>query len=555
MDWMSRREVLLERLMLVFFITGSFVGIWHALPLVTIIFDEQYFVGGVLRAIEASRIVPFANFDVPYGTITFYLNYVLQIPFLLVLLAWKGFSLVSLKTYLILHPEISYIVPRFISAMIASIFAVAYNRFLRSEGIPLVQRFAVLSVIFCTITATATLHTGKVWVLSTVLAGISALFTYLALRNYIKNRTEAKYGPIFWGIMCAFVSLANFPLSGVLLINIPIFLYLFRHDAVRFAATVRAVSISSIVLLVAVAANWQNIYSQVTIQLGLAAADAHVAPSYMASFFVHVEELIVAFPLAIAVILIALATRSIRDWLLFWIAVGYSCLYFLAIAVVKPGITEVGTMLHYFFPLAFFFSGMLTAVDYKKMQYVFWAFCGLQVMVFVYTLYLLSIPTTFNQAVDYINDNFKNEHALIINKVTELSLPLNKETSLYLGPWVCGSKCAYWRSSSQDADFKPLVLTPYQGLIEGRVNMSPYSRVLLITDTKPADTCVTDEPMATFQSGSSDAGFLSIERNLGNYFSTDFWHLSSLGRNIRIYEISKKCATSIRWKDFEGFFE
>ena len=58
---MSRHEVLLERLVLAFFILGSFVGIWHAFPLVTIIFDEQDFVGGVLGGIEGGGIMRLQN--------------------------------------------------------------------------------------------------------------------------------------------------------------------------------------------------------------------------------------------------------------------------------------------------------------------------------------------------------------------------------------------------------------------------------------------------------------------------------------------------------------
>src|SRR3989344_7331705 len=170
MSWLSRHGVWkIGSLMLAFFALGSFVGIWHALPMLNVILDEQYFVGGVLRAIEVKSLLPLAS-EVPYGTITFYLNYLLQIPFLLALFAWKGFSIVALKTYLVLNPEIAYLVPRFLSAILASLVAILYDRFLRSEGLPLLHRFAVLSVIFCTVIGAATLHTGKMWVLSTILA-------------------------------------------------------------------------------------------------------------------------------------------------------------------------------------------------------------------------------------------------------------------------------------------------------------------------------------------------------------------------------------------------
>src|SRR3989344_4324829 len=300
MSWLSRHGVWkIDSLMLAFFALGSFVGIWHALPMLNVILDEQYFVGGVLRAIEAKSILPLAT-DVPYGTITFYLNYALQIPFLITLLAWNGFSIVSLKTYLVLHPETAYLVPRLLSAIVASAVALAYDRFLRSEGLSLVQRFAVLSVIFSTVIATVTLHTGKVWVLSTVLAGASALCTYIALRNYSLGRPEPTYGPAFWSIVLVFTALANFPLAGVFLINVPLLLYVFRNDAVRLRATGKAILAGILILFAVLAANWSNIYSLVIhiftnfhpiLNGGMS---TQVVPPFSTSLVFHFEQALVA---------------------------------------------------------------------------------------------------------------------------------------------------------------------------------------------------------------------------------------------------------------------
>ena len=551
MSWMSRHKagktytfLSLDHIMLGFFAVGSFVGIWHALPMLNVILDEQYFVSGVLRTMELRTILPPLN-EVPYGTVTFYLNYILQIPFLLVLFAKTSFSVISLKTYLFLHPEIAYLVPRFLSAMIATIVALIYDRFLRSEGLPLLQRFATLSVIFFTIIASVTFHTGKVWVLSSVLVGISALCTYLALKTHIRGAQEPVYGPTFWSIVCAFVALANFPLVGVFLLNIPVLLYVFRNDAVRFRATIRAILVGIFVLTIVSATNARSIYLLVIhiftnfhpILSG--GTSAQVMPPFSASLFFHFEQVLVAYPLVVAVITLAVLMKTIQNKLLFLVSFGYAGLYFLTISWIATWFDDLGGELHYLFPLAFFFSGMIAAIAYKKIRSIVWGFCVLQTLVFFYTLYLLSIPTTFNQADAFIEQNFKSEHALILNTVVELSLPMNKETTLLQSDEYCGSKCLYWRSATLESDFIPVVVTS-QSQID-KVNATSYSRVLLITDQQPVTSCVS-EPIKTFQSGSSDAGYVSIEHNFGHYFLSDFWRLSRLGKNLVLYEVRKQCA-------------
>ncbi|HCM43452.1 MAG: hypothetical protein UY39_C0018G0005 [Candidatus Kaiserbacteria bacterium GW2011_GWC2_49_12] len=548
MSWLSRHGVWkIDSLMLAFFALGSFVGIWHALPMLNVILDEQYFVGGVLRAIEAKSILPLAT-DVPYGTITFYLNYALQIPFLITLLAWKGFSIVSLKTYLVLHPETAYLVPRLLSAIVASVVALAYDRFLRSEGLSLVQRFAVLSVIFSTIIATVTLHTGKVWVISTVLAGASALCTYIALRNYSLGRPEPMYGPAFWSIVLVFTALANFPLVGIFLINVPLFLYVFRNDAVRLRATGKAILAGILILFAVLAANWSNIYSLVIhiftnfhpiLNGGMS---TQVVPPFSTSLVFHFEQALVAFPLVIAVIIIAVGTRAIQNKLLFRLSLMYAGLYFLTIVAVATWFDDTGGQLHYLFPLAFFFSGMIASVAYENMRHSLWGFCVLQTFVFFYVLYLLSVPTTFNQADTFIERNFRSEHALILNDVVELSLPLNKETALLQRDEHCGSKCLYLRTSAPESDFIPVVVTSQSKI--GEVDVAQYSRVLLITDRTSAETCIS-EPIKTFQSGSSDEEYVSVERNFGHYFLPDFWRLSRLGKNLVLFEVPKQCAARL----------
>ena len=268
---------------------------------------------------------------------------------------------------------------------------------------------------------------------------------------------------------------------------------------------------------------------------------AQVMPPFSASLFFHFEQVLVAYPLVVAVITLAVLMKAIQNKLLFLVSFGYAGLYFLTISWIATWFDDLGGELHYLFPLAFFFSGMIAAIAYKKLRFIVWGFCILQTLVFFYTLYLLSIPTTFNQADTYIERNFEHEHALILNYVVELSLPMNKETSTLLSDQYCGSKCLYWRTAVDVSYFIPAVVT-WQSDIS-KVDVDSYSRALLVTDQKP-ESCVS-EPPKIFQSGASDERYVSVEYNLGYYFVSDFWHLSRLGKNLALYEVSKECATHL----------
>ncbi|MBI5456393.1 hypothetical protein HY969_01505 [Candidatus Kaiserbacteria bacterium] len=536
------------RLVPAFFVICSFVGIWHALPLLSVVFDEQYFVGGVLRAIEMKSIVPLPG-DLPYGTITFYLNYVLQLPYLFILLVWHGFSAIDLKTYLIIHPEVAYFVPRLLSACVATGIAILYDRFLRSEGLSVAHRFASLSVIFATVVSTVTLHTGKMWVLSTALAAASALCTYVALKHSAESVPVPRFGPIFFAIVLAFAAFANFPLYGIFLINIPILFIASRHDALQKRALLTGLLGGGLLFLAVLAANIENIYALVVSTLTneifrswgseVSGADTF---SFFTSLGFHAQQVFVAFPLVILVLAMAAAARAIENKRLFFFSIGYASLYFLTIAMVVPHVSDTGRVLHYLFPLAFFFSGAIVSITFTKMRLVLWGFCCVQTIALVYILYLLSVPTTYNVAARYVVQDFNQDDALIINDVVELDLPLNKRTANLLHDEVCESKCQYWRASVEDADFTSAVLTKLGE--RGSVDLSQYSRVLLVTDKVPDEACAP-KPTISFRGGSSDGTYADVEYNLGHYLHVDFWRLSRLGKNLKLYELTRTCAADV----------
>lgn len=50
-----------ERAIVTLLCISFFVGIWHALPLLNVVTDEWYFVGGVVRAMEHHTFIPLPN--------------------------------------------------------------------------------------------------------------------------------------------------------------------------------------------------------------------------------------------------------------------------------------------------------------------------------------------------------------------------------------------------------------------------------------------------------------------------------------------------------------
>ena len=73
-----------QNIPLILLSVSFFIGIWHALPMLDVVGDEMYYVGGVLRAMENFTLIP-AFGEVPYGTITYLLNYVLIGGFVFIL--------------------------------------------------------------------------------------------------------------------------------------------------------------------------------------------------------------------------------------------------------------------------------------------------------------------------------------------------------------------------------------------------------------------------------------------------------------------------------------
>ncbi|MFZ2500422.1 MAG: hypothetical protein WAW90_00330 [Minisyncoccia bacterium] len=524
---------------------GSVMGTWYAFPMLNVVSDEMYFVGGVLRAMQNHTLIPLL-YDVPYGTLTFYLNYIWQIPFLLILLALNSGHVSGVYTQLIVHPEYGYLVTRLVSAGIAIGFAFWFERFLRREGIPMVQRFAVLSVPFMTIMPATILHTGKVWVLSSILVMMSLCLLYRSIRRNRKEDQRASLRDARMSIVLAALAFANFPLAGIFLITLPILLIVFRKDTAGIVQVLVG-TVWGVVLVALVAAlNFKNIIFQITDvfthyhPVGVAAAQSvgmHISTFF--SLILHVKQVAFLFPLTLILIVYALMRNAVQNRLLFFLSAGYAILYFSVIVVLVTWSSDSAGYLRYLFPLAFFFSGMVASLDFKKLHWVLYIFCTVQVVVYGYTLYLLSAPTTFNVAAAYVTQTYHDEDRMLIyNNLGDLDLPRNTRSAFLTQEKFCASKCQYYRSATTTNTFSPTVVGEQSDWSE--IHLKDFSSFVWINDRALTNICA-GEPVAIFTGGTADEHFASIDYNFGNYLVPRLWHLPRLGKNIYLYHASSRC--------------
>jgi hypothetical protein len=213
-------------------------------------------------------------------------------------------------------------------------------------------------------------------------------------------------------------------------------------------------------------------------------------------------------------------------------------LYFITLVFLATWYGGIGDYLRYLFPFAFFFSVMVAALQYRRTPAAFAAFSIVQVGVLVYTLYLLAVPTTYNIAAGFVIADLGSEHALIINTLTSLDLPLNTESALALKDAQCGSKCVYMRAASSTSSFVPFVVTSQTD--PAQINPRAFTHAFWIGDHLLKTSCVATST-AVFQGGASDKKYVSVEHYLGDYLLPDFWHLSRLGQNIYVYQVQPSC--------------
>ena len=532
-----------HRLLLAATALVSVTGIFHALPLVNVVADEMYYVGGVFRALAAGSPLPLPG-DVPYGTLTFFLNYALQLPFLAALLILGGLDLSSLRELLSMHPEIAYVVPRLASALVAVLFALFYERFLREEGIGMLSRLAAFAVLFLSLLPLAIFHTGKMWVFSFSLAAAALLYAYRALRLRHDTGNPRMRRALLLSLPLASLAAANFLFAGIALLIGPVLFYVFRNSRAARTALVRSSGIAAALFLLALVLNGENMLSLV----GLVFTSYHPldadAAVFQIGFFhslgLHAYQLLAAFPLALAALLVGFRRKLIGNRLLLTVALGASALYLFALSFLATWYDDPALYFRYSFPFAFLLSMTVAALSWERMRGALAAFLAAHVVTGGFLLLLLATPTTYNAAREYLLGIPSDGTTLLYEDVVEVDLPLDSGSAVLLKDEFCGSRCAYAREHLY-APGGPVSISEQS---TSDVPLSGFDRFLVLRGSSVVPVCA-GETVATFRSGGPDSALFTVERGIGSYFRPEFWSLQRLGENLVLEEVPAACMRAL----------
>ncbi len=519
----------IERVCIFLMGLSFFIGTWHAFPMLNVINDEMYYVGGVLRALENHTIVPMEN-DVPYGTLTYLANYFFSIISISALLPFFGLSLGELKIFLVQSPSIMYLSLRLLSSLFSLALLYFVNKILQKEFEDYKTRVFLLILLFTNIITTVILHTGKMWVLSTLLVIVSFYYLYKSLNHDYGKDEKILNENIFYSIFFSFLALSNFPLNFYSLISIPILGFYFRTDR-KLLKKIFAYTILGIFVYVCITLfNFESIRNQIISifsEYHPIIGDTPTELNFFSSFYAYFIKLLSLFPLLILTLLFSIYD-GIRNKKLFTISSVYFWCYFFVIVLVANWTTDFRSSLRYLFPLGFFLLFMISSFNIKFKK-IYFALGGLSLFFGLITIYFLSVPTTYNEAYKWINSELSSKKVVILNEVPELQLIKNKDSALYTQDKFCASKCRNIISHDLNSGFSPIVidLTSKDDARSKTVGDFYYIKETISNDTS----------LELVKSFSNPSEFYhSVDYNLGNYFDLDYIRIRNLGKDIYIYK-------------------
>lgn len=505
---------------------SSFVGIWHALPIKDVIYDEIYFVGSVLRALENHTILP-ALYDVPYGTLTYFLNYILIAFFLLMLLPFFQFDVIRLKLFVLNSPDSLYLLPRLISSVLAIFFLLLVYKILKREISDLRSRVFLVIILFTNIVTALILHTGKMWVLSTLLVLASFYYLWQVIEAKEKANEKRIKKQVFLSIIFSFLAFSNFPLAFFSLINIPILMVVFRkrHDFLR--GIIRYTLVGFLIYIIVTLLNFGSIKNQIlSVFYNYRPIVGHV--TITASLLFNFLKVIFLFPLMLGALALVIKNK-IRNKRLFVISLIYFGAYFLLISVIATWLNNFQESLRYLFPLGFFLIFIIASFN-VNFSYLFYPIGLISLIYFILTLFYLSVPTTYNQAHNWLFANLNNQNTVIINRVAQLQIPKNKASYFLEKEESCSTRCHNVINYNLNDSLKPLIIDQFsrEGVMFNKQD------IYYVEETQ--QNLGDRQLIKTFKNNIDDTLYYSVDYNIGNYFDLNYFKIKNLGKNIYIYK-------------------
>ena len=150
------------------------------------------------------------------------------------------------------------------------------------------------------------------------------------------------------------------------------------------------------------------------------------------------------------------------------------------------------------------------------------------VIYFGFALYYLSVPTSYNQAYDWVIKNLNQDNTVIINDVSLIEFPKNRDSYLLVTDYYCASKCQKVIEHDLNPDFKPLIIDKYTK--EG-VSFSAGADIYHLKLEKQNES---DYQLISSFGNKVGPGF-ALDGRMSNYFDFDFFRIKNFGPDIYIY--------------------
>ncbi len=530
------RSLSLEEWGMIVFGASFLIGVWYAFPMVNTITDVWAFGGGVLRAMEAHTLLPLGG-DVLYGTISFYENYLFMAIALGVGFIVTGFDMGAVKTAFILNPSYSLLVPRIVSALTAMVFLFAVYRFLRSIVQERWWRLALLALLFGNVITIFLARSGKMWILSMTLVTISFIFLHRSLSKEREQGIPGRYA--FISIITTALATANFAFAALFFVCVPIIFFAFPKTWAVFRRLAYMTLAGFGVVFAVFLLNAENIIGQVSGFLPdflTSGAKSVLVPtegtlSLFESVLLKTRHSIEAFPLLLLALIPAIRA-GVRDRTLAFLAAFYGILYMSVLVFIFRADHDIALNVRQVFPFGIFLTFFLAAFHPPR-KCISVTLLSVSVLLYLYTVVLLSVPATYNNAYKYVVKNYGNADIRIEEHIFEFMLPMNKASYELFADSACASTCRYRRSLDTDIDFRPTVITD-------------ETDPLLVRDAPP-DLIITEHaisgctPLARFGNPVPDNEVFDIDINLGRMLIPSFYKLGQLGKNLYVYD-SATCA-------------
>jgi len=531
-DWFKKLpSVSLETWWVSLFGASFLVGVWYAFPMVNTVSDVWAYGGGVLRAMEAGTLLPGGG-ELSYGTVSFYQNYLAMAVALLIGVVATGFDVEAVKTALILNPHYSLLVPRIVSALTAIGFLFLVYQFLRKQAPDVWWRTALLLLLFGNVLTIILTRSGKMWILSMALVTISFLCLYWCLTKERSRGMPGTYALV--SVVAAALAAANFAFAALFFIAIPIIFLAFPKTWPVFRALLTRSLAGLAVFGAIVLLNAENIIEQVSgfipsffkSAAPVATTLTEHSLTLYESIRVKLRHVIDAFPLFLLAGL-AVVTRGVKDRTLVLLSALYGAVYFCALVFVFRTDHDIALNVRHVFPLAIFFTFFLAGFHAPRKL-----FSGLLIVasgfLYIYTVWLLSVPATYNDAYHYVTATYGERDIRIEEHIFELALPMNQASYALFTENLCATTCQYRRSLSEDIAFRPIVITG---------ESDPAQVGTLVPDIVITERAVPGcAPVARFGNPVPDDEVFDIDINLGRLLLPSFYQLHQLGKNLYVYE-------------------